>query len=92
MKIKLIYQVSKGSFVGGLQIITRERPNGTVPVIDTITCRNPDQIIQESWFYLELATDNPVRSLDQHARMLFPTTEFAYEPDDLRTVEYETEL
>lgn len=92
MKIKLIYQVSKGSFVGGLMVTIRKESDRSVPVIDTMTCRHPDQIIQESKFYWEFATDDPVCALDQHARMLFPATAFAYEPKDLRTVEYETEL
>ena len=88
-KIKLIYQVSKGAFVGGLQVCTKETPVETKAYIDTATCRNPDQIIEESKFYSEFRCDDPVCSLDQHARMLFPTAEFAYNPEDLKVVEYE---
>ena len=88
-KIKLIYQVSKGPFVGGLQVCTRETPTETEAYIDTMTCRNPDQIIEESKFYGEFRCDDPVYELDRHARMLFPTASFAYKPEDLRVVEYE---
>lgn len=90
MKVKLIYQVSKGSFVGGLQVSIRNTAADTVAVIDTITCRNPDQIIGESKFYQLFESDDPIVSLDQHARMLFPTTTFGYDPSDLKLMEYET--
>lgn len=88
-KFKLVYQVSKGSFVGGLQVCTKETPTETEAYIDTMTCRNPDQIIEESKFYSEFQCDDPVCALDRHARTLFPTANFAYKPTDLRVVEYE---
>ena len=88
-KIKLIYQVSKGAFVGGLQVCTKETPTETEAYIDTVTCRNPDQIIEESKFYGEFRCGDPVYELDQHARMLFLTANFAYSPTDLKVVEYE---
>lgn len=88
-KIKLIYRVSKGSFVGGLQACTKETPAETEAYVDTATCRNPDQIAEEGRFYGEFPCGDPVCSLDRHARMLLPTAKFAYKSEDLKVVEYE---